>query len=107
MDLTAASTVSSYWVLVDSSSPQVRFVNDAPILSVSSHLPDDTFKEDISLKVKVQNEAKSESSEAIVEGVNFPVVIKDVPNADVLSLPASASGKEMKIDMNKFFTGPI
>ena len=59
MQLTSASAISENWIFVDSSSPQVHYVNSAPVLEVSSHLPDDTFKEDVSIKVKVQNDVRS------------------------------------------------
>ena len=59
MSLSASSKISDNWVLVTSSSPQVSYINSAPVLNIASHLPDDTFKEDVSISVKVQNNAKS------------------------------------------------
>ena len=42
-----------------SSSPQVHHINSGPILKVFSHLPDDAFKEDIDVNLKVSNSIKS------------------------------------------------
>ena len=80
-----------------SNPPQINYINSAPVLEVFSHLPEDAFKEDVEIKLDVQNDVKSESSKATVEGVNFPVVIKDIPNTDVIQLPAHAAGIEMKV----------
>ena len=105
--MSSSTKLSQNWVLIEASSPQVKYVNSAPTLEVNSHLPDDVFKEDVSVNVKVQNKARSESSNATVEGVNFPVVIKDIPNENVIKLPASAAGSEVKLDVGNFFSGPI
>lgn len=43
----------------------------------------------------------------MVEGVNFPVAIKDIPSESVMKLPYNASYVEMKLDMESFFKGPV
>lgn len=58
--------MSQNWFLTASSTPQISFINSDPILSVYSNLPDDVFKEDVSLTIEIKSGSKSETTKAMV-----------------------------------------
>jgi len=99
--------VSQNWFLTGSSTPQISFINSDPILSVYSNLPDDVFKEDLSLTIEIKSGAKSETSKATVEGFNFPVAIKDIPSASTIKMPYNTTRSLLTVDVSSFFNGSI
>ena len=107
MELTAEPKVSQNWGLDNSGTPKVFHINSVPVLSVQSNLPEDVFKEDADLAIEVKSGSKTEHSKATVEGVNFPVSIKDFPSDQVITLPANASNIEIPLEVGTFFTGNI
>jgi hypothetical protein len=80
MKLASGFKVSANWLL-DETGSVVHYVHSYPTLSVYSNLPDDMFKEDIQLFIDINTATKSETTKTTVEGVNFPVVIKDKPSS--------------------------
>ena len=92
--------VSQNWFLTGSSTPQISFINSDPILSVYSNLPDDVFKEDLSLTIEIKSGAKSETSKATVEGFNFPVAIKDIPSASTINVSSFFNGSIIDYSIN-------
>lgn len=107
MKLTGQAKVSQNWVLVSSNPLKVHHLNSFPELSIQSNLPDDEYKEDISISIEIKSGSKNETSKAFIEGVNFPVAIKDRPNEKVINLPANASNLEVQLDIDSFFSGPV
>lgn len=43
----------------------------------------------------------------MVEGINFPVAIKDKPSQSIIKLPWKASNLEIDLNVGNFFSGPV
>lgn len=55
MKMTGQTKVSQNWFMATTNSTKVYYVNSNPELSVSSNLPDDMYKEDISLTLEIKS----------------------------------------------------
>lgn len=100
-------SVSGNWLLVNSDMPSVYFVDTHPTLTVTSNIPEDTFKEDVNLVIEVNSRTQTEKSTTEIEGVNYPITIKNVANNTVINLPATANNIEIKIPIESYFSGPV
>ena len=58
-------SISGNWLLADSETSSVYFIDSHPILTATSNIPDDIFKEDISLTIEVKS--KTQTKKAITE----------------------------------------
>jgi hypothetical protein len=59
MKLTGQAKVSNNWFLATSSPLKVHYLNSYPELSVQSNLPDDIYKEDISVSISIKSSSKN------------------------------------------------
>jgi hypothetical protein len=100
-------SISGNWLLVDSDTPSVYFIDSHPTLTATSNIPEDVFKEDINLAIEVKSKTQTEKAVTEIQGVNYPVVIKNFPNSTILTLPSSAISVEIKLPVEKYFSGPI
>ena len=55
-------SVSGNWLLVKSDTPSVYFIDKHPTLTVTSNIPEDTFKEDVNLVIEVNSRTQTEKS---------------------------------------------
>jgi hypothetical protein len=85
----------------------VHFIDSHPTLSATSSIPEDVFKEDVTLTIEVKSATQTETSTTEMEGVNYPVGIKNFPNSTIITLPSSAASKEIKLPIDRYFSGPI
>lgn len=85
----------------------MHFIDSHPTLSATSNIPEDKFKEDVVLTIEVKSSTQTETATTEVEGVNYPVSIKNFPNSTIITLPYSAVSKEIKLPVDKYFSGPI
>ena len=102
--------LSGNWLLNDGSNnahPSVFYVDSSPELFATSHIPEDVFKEDATISLDVDSKTAHETTSTEIEGVNFPVNIKDHPDDHLVQLPENATNHEMPIMVEAFFNGSI
>jgi hypothetical protein len=52
-------SISENWLLADSETPSVYFVDSHPTLTVKSNIPEDTFKEDVNLTLEIKSKTQT------------------------------------------------
>lgn len=100
-------SLSGNWLVVNSETPLVYFVDSHPTLKVQSNLPEDAFKQDLNVKIEIKSKTQTQVSVTQIEGVNYPVTIKNNDNKTVVHLPSSANSKQIPLPIEKYFSGPV